>query len=67
VLQIGTLRSPVTGAPLQAFASETTVRVGVADLGVPLAITLFLLNWLGKAQSARGTHELPPGEVPMSQ
>jgi hypothetical protein len=59
VLQIGTLRSPVTGAPLQAFDSETIVRVGVADFGVPLAITLFLLNWLGKAQSARATHELP--------
>lgn len=54
MLQIGTLHSPVTGAPLQAFDPETIVRVGVAELGVPLAITLFLLNWLGKAQPARG-------------
>jgi hypothetical protein len=68
VLQIGTLRSPVAGAPLQAFDSESIVRVGVAELGVPLAITLFLLNWLGKAQSARGdAGSAPAGKVPMSQ
>ena len=66
VLQIGTLRSPVTGAPLQAFDSETIVQVGVAELGVPLAITLFLLSWLGKAQPATGDARAPAGKVPMS-
>jgi hypothetical protein len=68
VLQIGTLRSPATGAPLQAFDSETIVRVGVAELGVPLAITLFLLSWLRKAQPARGdAGTAPAGKVPLSQ
>jgi hypothetical protein len=64
VLQFGTLRSPVTGTPLQVFDSETIVRAGVAELGVPFAITLFLLSWLGKAQRTRGEARAPAGKSP---
>jgi hypothetical protein len=45
VLQLSTLRSPDTGARVEAFDAETIVQAGIIELGVPLAITIFLINW----------------------
>ena len=45
VLQLGTLRSATTGAYIGVFSLERLVEVGIVTFGVPLAITLFLVNW----------------------
>jgi hypothetical protein len=61
VLQLSTLRSPATGARVEVFDEETIVQVGIIELGVPLAITVFLINWslrCAAADGPRATHEL---------
>ena len=60
VLQLSTLRSPATGARVEVFDAETIVQVGIIGLGVPLAITVFLINWSAHCTAAdhpRATHE----------
>jgi hypothetical protein len=60
VLQLSTLRSPATGARVEVFDAETIVQVGIIGLGVPLAITVFLINWSAHCAAAdhpRATHE----------
>jgi hypothetical protein len=58
---LSTLRSPATGARVEVFDEETIVQVGIIELGVPLAITVFLINWslrCAAADGPRATHEL---------
>jgi hypothetical protein len=55
VLQLSTLRSPATGARVEVFDAETIVQVGIIELGVPLAITVFLINWSARCAAADGT------------
>jgi hypothetical protein len=52
VLQLSTLRSPATGARVEVFDAETIVQVGIIGLGVPLAITVFLINWSAHCAAA---------------
>jgi uncharacterized membrane protein YhaH (DUF805 family) len=54
VLQLSTLRSPATGARVEVFDAETIVQVGIIELGVPLAITVFLINWSLRCPAAVG-------------
>ncbi len=54
VLQLTTLRSPATGARVEVFDAETIVQVGIIELGVPLAITVFLINWSLRCPAAVG-------------
>jgi len=54
VLQLSTLRSPSTGARVEVFDAETIVQIGIIELGVPLAITVFLINWSPRHSAADG-------------
>lgn len=46
VLQLGTLHLAYTKAPVGIFESEVFVQGGIAELGVPFAITVFLVTWM---------------------
>ena len=45
VLELGTLRAPTPGMPLNVISTEMMVEVGIVGLGVPLVIAIFLVRW----------------------
>jgi hypothetical protein len=52
VLLLGTLRTIHGGARVGLLDSETVVQVGIVELGIPLAITLFVLSWVRQGRPA---------------
>jgi hypothetical protein len=50
VLQLGTLRAPATGMPVEVVSPETVVQIGIVGLGVPLVVVIFLVGWFQQAR-----------------
>jgi hypothetical protein len=51
-LQLATLHSPSTGGRVETVDAETIVQAGIIELGVPLAITVFLISWIRRDVAA---------------
>jgi hypothetical protein len=59
VLELGTLREPASGMPLDVISTEMMVEVGIVGLGVPLVISIFLVRWFQHDHPAADNADQP--------